>query len=58
MVTLTELFTLSKTYPLISIIVAIILFAIGLKITTKLIKWILWLLAAIALIAAIVMIFW
>jgi hypothetical protein len=58
MVTIAELVSLSKTYPLISALVGIVLFVIGLKITAKLIKWILWILAAIALIAAAVMLFW
>lgn len=58
MVTFAEIFALSKSYPLISAVIAIILFAIGLRITAKVLKWILWILAGIALIAAIVMIFW
>jgi hypothetical protein len=58
MVTVAEIFALSKAYPLISIIVAVILFFIGLKVTAKLIKWILWILAIAAVIAAFYMLFY
>ncbi|MBS3075790.1 hypothetical protein J4429_05015 [Candidatus Pacearchaeota archaeon] len=57
MAILTDIFALSRAYPLISVIIGAILFFIGLKVTAKLIKWILWILAAIALIAAFVMLF-
>tara|TARA_Y100000310_G_C20624302_1_gene785016 strand:+ start:724 stop:894 length:171 start_codon:yes stop_codon:yes gene_type:complete len=43
-----ELFTLSKAYPVISIIIAGLLFFIGLRITAKLFKWLLWIIAIIA----------
>lgn len=52
-----ELFALSKAYPVISIIIAIILFFIGLRVAGKLFKWVLWILSAFAVAAAIVMIF-
>ena len=58
MVTIGDIFALSKAYPLISVIIGAILFFIGLKVTAKLIKWILWILAGIALIAAVVMLFY
>jgi len=57
MTTISGLFALSKTYPLISIIIAVILFFVGLKVATKLIRWILWVLAIISVIAAIYMLF-
>ena len=57
MVSIAELFALSKAYPIISIIIAIILFFIGLKITAKLLKWIFWILAVIAVAAAVYMLF-
>ena len=57
MAIIAELFVLSKAYPIISIIVASILFFIGLKITAKLLRWIFWILAVIAVAAAIYMIF-
>jgi len=58
MVIQTELLAISKAYPIISVIVAIVLFFIGLKITTKLFKFIIWALAIIAIITSIVMIFY
>lgn len=57
MATIEGLLTLSKVYPAISIIIAGILFFIGLKVATKLIKWLLWILATIGIIAAIYMLF-
>ncbi|MDD5193448.1 MAG: hypothetical protein PHF67_02575 [Candidatus Nanoarchaeia archaeon] len=53
-----DIFALSKAYPLISAIIAVILFFIGLKVTVKLLKWILWILAAVAIIAAVYMLFY
>tara|TARA_B100001971_G_C17967097_1_gene420451 strand:+ start:112 stop:288 length:177 start_codon:yes stop_codon:yes gene_type:complete len=52
-----ELFALSKTYPFISIIIAVVLFIIGLKITTKIFKWLLWVLSAIAIAVGIYLLF-
>jgi len=57
MTTITGLFALSKAYPLISIIIAIILFFVGLRVATKLIRWVLWILAIISVVAAIYMLF-
>lgn len=57
MAIIAELFALSKIYPIISIIIGVILFFIGLKVATKLIKWALWILAMIAVIIAIYMFF-
>ena len=57
MVTITELFALSKIYPIISIIIGVVLFYMGLKVATKLIKWVLWILAVVAIIVAIYMFF-
>jgi len=57
MAILEEVYTLSKTYPVITVIIAIILFGIGFKITTKLFKWILWIISALAVIVAIVLLF-
>jgi hypothetical protein len=57
MAIMTEIFTLSKAYPIISIIIAVILFFIGLKVATKLIRWVLWILAVIAVIATVYMLF-
>ena len=54
---ISELFAISKAYPFISIIVAVIFFFVGLKITAKLFKWLLWILAAVAVIIALVMLF-
>ena len=48
-----ELFALSKTYPIISVIIALLLFIIGFKFAKK----ILWTLAIIAVIAAFIMMF-
>ena len=50
---LEELFTISKTYPVISIIIALILFLVGLKYAKK----IMWILGVIALIIAFVLLF-
>jgi len=57
MAIISELFALSKIYPIISIIIGVVFFFIGLKVATKLIKWILWILAFIAVIIAIYMFF-
>jgi len=46
-----DLYTISRTYPLLTFAVAILLFIIGFKIAKK----ILWILAVIALIAAVVL---
>ena len=54
---ITELLAISKTYPIISIIIAAILFFIGLKVTAKLFKWLLWILAAVAIAIAIYLLF-
>ncbi len=48
-----ELFTLSKTYPLISLTIAVLLFIIGFKFAKK----IFWILAMITLIIALIMFF-
>ena len=53
MVTGAELLSLSKTYPVITVIIAAGLFVIGFKFAKK----IFWILAAIAVIAAVVMFF-
>jgi len=50
-----DLFALSKAYPIVTIIIALILFFVGLKIAGKLLKWVIWGIAIIAVIAAIVM---
>ena len=55
--TITELFTISKAYPFISVIIAVILFFIGLKITAKLFKWLLWILAISAVALSIYLLF-
>ncbi len=52
-----ELYSLSRAYPIISIVIAVILFFIGLKVAGKLLKWVLWILAVIAIIAAVYMVF-
>ena len=57
MVTTEELFALSKAYPIISIIIAAILFYVGLRVATKLIRWIFWILAIISVVAAVYMLF-
>ena len=57
MAVMADLFALSKAYPITSIIIALILFFIGLKITTKLFRWVFWILAAVAVIAGIWMLF-
>ena len=46
-----DLYTLSKAYPVTSIVIALILFFIGLKIAKK----IFWILAGLAIIAAVVL---
>ena len=56
MATIEELYVLSKAYPLIAIVVGMILFFIGLKLT-KIFKWIVMGAAGIAIIAAIIMFF-
>jgi predicted tellurium resistance membrane protein TerC len=48
-----QLYSLSKAYPVISIILAAILFYIGLKITSKILKIIFWIIAGILIIATI-----
>ena len=48
-----ELFALSKTYPIIGIIIALVLFIIGFKVAKK----IMWTLAIIAVAIAFLMIF-
>tara|TARA_Y100000310_G_scaffold327801_1_gene394719 strand:- start:74 stop:238 length:165 start_codon:yes stop_codon:yes gene_type:complete len=53
MVTGAELFALSKTYPIISVIIGLLLFIIGFKVAKKL----MWSLAVVAVIAAVVMLF-
>ena len=57
MAIMADLFALSKAYPIISIIIASILFFIGLKVAGKLLKWVFWVLAAVAVVAAIWMLF-
>ena len=57
MAIMTELFALSKAYPIISIIIGAVLFFIGLKVATKVFRWIFWTLSAIAIAAAIYMLF-
>jgi len=57
MAIITELFALSKIYPIISIIIGVVFFFTGLKVATRLIKWILWILAVVAIIVAIYMFF-
>ena len=52
-----ELFALSKAYPIISLIIGFILFFVGLKVATKLFKWIFYILAGVAVVAAVWMIF-
>jgi len=52
-----DLFALSKAYPIVTIIIALILFFIGLKIAGKMLKWIIWGLAIVAVILAVVMLF-
>jgi hypothetical protein len=52
-----ELYTLSKAYPIVTIVVALVLFFIGLKVAGKLLKWGLWILAIVAIAAAIYMLF-
>lgn len=52
-----ELFALSKAYPIISVSIGAILFFLGLKVAAKLLKWTLWVLAAIAVIVAIILFF-
>ncbi|MFA7707892.1 MAG: hypothetical protein WCX73_03000 [Candidatus Pacearchaeota archaeon] len=54
---LEELFALSKAYPLISFIVGVILFFIGLKIVNIVLKWFFWILAVVAVIVAFWMLF-
>jgi hypothetical protein len=56
MAMIAELFALSKAYPIISIVIALVLFFIGLKVAGKLIKLILWALAILAIAAAVYMI--
>jgi len=56
MPTIEELYVLSKTYPIIAVIVGMVLFFIGLKLT-KILKWIVMSAALIAIIAAIIMFF-
>ena len=51
-----ELYVLGRTYPLIAIVIAFILFFISLKIT-KLAKWVVMGIAIVLLISAIVMFF-
>ncbi len=46
-----DLYALSRAYPLVTLVVAVILFVIGFKIAKKL----LWILAVLALIAAAVL---
>ena len=53
---ISELFALSKAYPIISLIIGFILFFIGLKVATVLLKWLFWVLAVVAVVAAIWMI--
>ncbi|MFA5173889.1 MAG: hypothetical protein WC438_01785 [Candidatus Pacearchaeota archaeon] len=53
-----QLYTLSRAYPIISIIIASILFLIGLRITAKILKWVLWIIAFVLVIAALVMVFY
>lgn len=57
MAIMADLFALSKAYPIISIIVAVILFFIGLRVAGRLLKWIFWGLAIAAVAAAIYMLF-
>ena len=52
-----ELFALSKAYPIISLIVGFILFFLGLKVASVLLKWFFWILGVIAIVAAGWMIF-
>ena len=57
MVSIAELFALSKAYPIISIIIGMVLFFVGLKTASVLLKWIFWILAVVAIIVAVWMIF-
>ena len=57
MATIGELYALSKAYPIVSIVIAVILFFIGLRVVPKLIRWVLWIIAAIAVVAALYMLF-
>jgi hypothetical protein len=52
-----ELFALSKAYPIIAIVIALVLFFIGLKVAGKLLKVALWVIAVLAIAAAVYMIF-
>ena len=53
-----QLYSLSKAYPVISIILATILFFIGLRITSKILKWVLFLIVFLLVIAGIIMFFY
>jgi len=46
-----DLYTLSRTYPLVTFLVAVVLFVIGFKIAKK----ILWTLAVLALVVAVIL---
>jgi len=48
-----DLYTISRTYPLLTFLVAVVLFVIGFKIAKKLF----WVIAAVVLIAAIILLF-
>ena len=50
---ITELFALSKAYPIISLIIGFILFFLGLKVASVLLKWIFWVLGGIAVVVTI-----
>lgn len=54
---ITELFALSKAYPIISFIIGMILFFVGLKVASVLLKWFFWILGVVAVVAAVWMIF-
>ena len=55
MAILGELYALSMAYPIVAIVIAIILFFIGLKVAGTLLKWGLWILAILAVLAAVYM---
>jgi len=55
MATLGELFALSKAYPVASIVIAVILFFIGMKVTSKLSRLVFWALAILGIGVAIYM---
>ncbi|MDP3027758.1 MAG: hypothetical protein Q8N63_08700 [Nanoarchaeota archaeon] len=50
-----ELFALSKAYPIASIVIAVILFFIGIKVTSKLSRLVFWALAIIGVGVAVYM---